>query len=929
MLNRSYILTLLLYLLVSNRQVFSQCSPRKGIWDSLKKIEENTTASDAENLVQLQKLHQVYLKCYAPTDSIYARIVHRIGGIYSKTGDTETAIKFTKEAVSVNVKGTAGTDRSFLANSYFNLSTFYSQLYLYEDSHRALDECIAVSRQFPSKYFLTTMAFEQKSYAFFQTGDYQKSTETADTGILFAKEIDDHAAEASLLSQKAQAQIELNDLQKAEENIKKAISIFSGDIYYADRLATSYSVYAQLLTSRGDLKSAVNYYKKSFALNETNAHWVQCSRDMLNLGYLYDYHLHDAPNALLCYKKGLDMIDKSNDDYQRAGLYINMGVLYWRHKDYQQALQYYQKALNALPIHFADPTVKSNPTATMLALVSNDYFVSTLLANKAEAFLDLYKVKRNKDLLAAALSTYQLADKAVDLMRWKQYGEQSKLFWRGKTKKMYENAIEACHLANDANLAFFFMEKSRAVLLNDKLNELGASAKLPAAEIQKDQEYRVRVITAQQKWASSSAADKQQSEKNQAKLLQAKTEFESYIRSLEKKYPAYYQYKYTADVPSLKDLQTYLSERKASFVHYFISDSVTYILAITPENARLTKLSKKQFDPEKLGDFVRLCAEKQALINNYSTFATLSHRLYRELFQPLQLPKGKVIICADGFLVPFDALSKDAQGRQPLLHDHIFDYVYSAGFLLKYFAPAPAQGNFIGFAPVHFQPYLQVADLKKAGSSLQEAAAFYSSSKIFTGEASTKNNFANYVTGYNIANVFSHASADEGNSEPLLFMQDSVIRLSELQLSRNLATRLVILSACETNVGKNATGEGIYSLARGFTSAGIPSIAATLWKADEQAIYDISIIFHKYLAKGLPKDEALQQAKLDFIAGNSLEKSLPYYWANMVLIGNADPVELSNHYIWWLTCAAAIAVIIFTAIIYRRKRKLSTKYVAT
>src|SRR5690606_13481824 len=44
MLNRSYILTLLLYLLVSYRQVFSQCSPRKVIWDDLKRIEENTTA---------------------------------------------------------------------------------------------------------------------------------------------------------------------------------------------------------------------------------------------------------------------------------------------------------------------------------------------------------------------------------------------------------------------------------------------------------------------------------------------------------------------------------------------------------------------------------------------------------------------------------------------------------------------------------------------------------------------------------------------------------------------------------------------------------------------------------------------------------------------------------------------------------------------
>ena len=46
-------------------------------------------------------------------------------------------------------------------------------------------------------------------------------------------------------------------------------------------------------------------------------------------------------------------------------------------------------------------------------------------------------------------------------------------FWRDKTRSLYENAIEACYLLNDPEKAFYFFEKSRAVLLNDQLNELG------------------------------------------------------------------------------------------------------------------------------------------------------------------------------------------------------------------------------------------------------------------------------------------------------------------------------------------------------------------------------------------------------------------------------------------------------------------------
>ncbi len=91
-------------------------------------------------------------------------------------------------------------------------------------------------------------------------------------------------------------------------------------------------------------------------------------------------------------------------------------------------------------------------------------------------------------------------------------------------------------------------------------------------------------------------------------------------------------------------------------------------------------------------------------------------------------------------------------------------------------------------------------------------------------------------------------------------MQDATIHLSELQRLNNPATKFVLLSACQTNVGKTATGEGIYSLARGFAAAGIPSVSATLWNADEETIYNISNSFNKYLSEEMNKDEALQKA---------------------------------------------------------------------
>ncbi|HXO76550.1 MAG TPA: CHAT domain-containing protein, partial [Puia sp.] len=135
--------------------------------------------------------------------------------------------------------------------------------------------------------------------------------------------------------------------------------------------------------------------------------------------------------------------------------------------------------------------------------------------------------------------------------------------------------------------------------------------------------------------------------------------------------------------------------------------------------------------------------------------------------------------------------------------------------------------------------------------------------------------------------------ADSNGNEPVLFMQDSLIHLSELQLLPFPATQLVVLSACQTGAGRNASGEGIYSLARGFSSAGIPAVAATLWEADESAIYAVSGRFHHYLSRGEPKDLALQKAKLDYIRNSDRSAMLPWYWANLIIIGNTAPVRLA------------------------------------
>ena len=59
----------------------------------------------------------------------------------------------------------------------------------------------------------------------------------------------------------------------------------------------------------------------------------------------------------------------------------------------------------------------------------------------------------------------------LDRIKAEQSDMQSKLFWRIDSRRLYEHAIEACYAYGNLDDAFYFFEKSRAVLLNDQLNE--------------------------------------------------------------------------------------------------------------------------------------------------------------------------------------------------------------------------------------------------------------------------------------------------------------------------------------------------------------------------------------------------------------------------------------------------------------------------
>jgi CHAT domain-containing protein len=96
---------------------------------------------------------------------------------------------------------------------------------------------------------------------------------------------------------------------------------------------------------------------------------------------------------------------------------------------------------------------------------------------------------------------------------------------------------------------------------------------------------------------------------------------------------------------------------------------------------------------------------------------------------------------------------------------------------------------------------------------------------------------------------------------------------------------MVVLSGCNTGLGKLRRGEGLMSMTRAFLYAGVPSIVVSLWPVDDESTALLMKYFYDYLRIGNKKSTALQKAKIQLINSTGWKRN-PFYWGPFVLMGD-------------------------------------------
>ncbi|RLD57973.1 MAG: hypothetical protein DRJ05_08830, partial [Bacteroidetes bacterium] len=315
-------------------------------------------------------------------------------------------------------------------------------------------------------------------------------------------------------------------------------------------------------------------------------------------------------------------------------------------------------------------------------------------------------------------------------------------------------------------------------------------------------------------------------------------------------------------------------------------------------------------------------------------------QLYNSLWKPFEelintehviiIPDRELFNLSFDILTPIQIKSFSELANNGLLARHSISYNYSLLLINRKGKSVTFNENFIAFVP-EFNDKMK-EDYKFSISDSVSIDKTYltllpqpfslnlakSSTELFDGtsflnENSTKQIFKDNAKEHKIIHIGTHAESNNLSPELSRMVFAKPARKTDTDegnylfvyeiYNYNLSSNLAILTACETGKPTYKPGEGMISLAHAFNYAGSESILTSLWKIDEKSSAKIVELFYHHLSDGLPKDNALQQAKLEYLISAEGRTLSPRYWAGLILIGDASPISISTSdasWFWWI-----------------------------
>ena len=376
-------------------------------------------------------------------------------------------------------------------------------------------------------------------------------------------------------------------------------------------------------------------------------------------------------------------------------------------------------------------------------------------------------------------------------------------------------------------------------------------------------------------------------------------------RELRISFPAFYESCLNPERIGLHDFQSALKRKKAQAICYYMTDSTVFGLWISPDTVQFKRIDWSGEVQQQLVNFLRLLhmpPEKNSLSPGLTSFSAYAENLHRKLlgpFESLLKQDGTLYVIGDKMLqhLPFSLLLHEILSDPLEYYDLPFlinlkdiGYAISATSLHTYLT---SDASFVenkvtawayGLCRNNSCPETGLPATLKEIELLKKI--YGKKVKSYIGKDATAESFFEQASGADFLHLGIHAKADTTGIYGGKFIfrgSNAEVYLSDLS-GMSLQAQMVVLSACESGLGKWVPGEGLAHMARPFIAAGTESVVMSLWSLNDATGSEIIGEFYHNISRNQPPETALGQAQRTYLRSASEVEAHPYYWAGLSVV---------------------------------------------
>ncbi|NEO15426.1 MULTISPECIES: tetratricopeptide repeat protein [unclassified Moorena] len=823
-----------------------------------------------------------------------------LGLAYYNLGQYRKAIEFHQQSLSLSREL---EDRQGEASSLGNLGIAYYRLGQYRKAIEFHQQSLTLARELKNRQG-EAHSLNNLGNAYRKLGQYPKAIEFYQQSLTLARELKNRQGEANSLNNLGIAYDNLGEYRKAIEFHQQSLSL-SRELEDPQGKANSLNNLGNAYGKLGQYRKAIEFHQQSLPLYQKLEHRQGEANSLNNLGIAY-LQRKEYRKAIEFHQQQLALAKKLGDRQGEASSLGNLGLAYHSLGEYRKAIEFHQQSLsrfrelehrqgeaNSLG-HLGIAYRRLGEYGKAIEFHQQSLTLARELKDRqgiANALGSLGNVYDNLEQYRQAIDFYKQAIDVTESIQGELKVEELKTSYASQEVDLYEGIIKLLWNEKDFKTAFNYVERARAKafldqLANEKIDiRAGADSKF----LEQEQDLKAEINALSQQLITLRNRPKNQWDnetidetKNNRTAL--RNNYKDLLVQLKIQNPEIASLK-TVEVASLPEIQSLL-DADTTLVEYFVTDERTLAFIITRNSFHTVPLNvTRQQLTEELTLF-------QDFPDLYEPHPLELKNLHDWLIVPLQphLNTTNITIVPHSILhyLPFAALT---DGKEYLSDNYALLSLPSAS-ILRYL-PDKGKSTTGSLLALGDPTIPGLSPLTHAQKEVETIAQLFKT-KALVGKAATESALRSRAKQSGIIHLAVHGEYNLRN--PLFSairlledtQHDGSLEVHEVYgLDLTSTTNLVVLSACQTNIGKLSRGDEVVGLNRAFLYAGTPTIIASLWNVDDAATGLLMKQFYSHWQGGMNKAEALQQAQKD------LRETYPhpYFWAAFSLTGDAGNRE--------------------------------------